>query len=138
MTLQEQFFDYIHEEVKKYHSNWSRRVTEQWYNCYTSIDGNERVIIWVKQPNRDGTFWIFISISSDKIFKTPDLLINQSIKDSRKFNVSFKNVQMTPIELLDRGLTAKNTWEKYWPVGIKVTNQNQFDLLKKIIVMQWT
>ena len=138
MNLQEQFFDYIKEEIEKYHPNWSRRITKQWYNCYATINGNDRVIIWVKQRNKDGTFWIFISIFSDKIFKIPDLQITQSVEDSRKFHVSLKNVQMSPIELLDRGLTAKNAWEENWPVGIKVINRNQFSLLKKIILMQWT
>ena len=138
MNFQEQFFDYIKEEIEKWHPNWSRRITKQWYNCYATIDGNDRVIIWVKQRNKDGTFWIFISIFSDKIFKIPDLQITQSVEDSRKFHVSLKNVQMLPIELLDRGLTAKNAWEENWPVGIKAINRNQFGLLKKIILMQWT
>jgi len=137
MTLQELFLNYIDEDVNRFHPGWSRRKTKQWFNCYANIDGNERVIIWVKQPNKDGSFWVFISVMSDKIFKLPNLLVSQKMKDLRKFEIKEKNVQMIPLEILDRGLTAKNAWEENWPVGIKIVHPNQFDLLKKIIVLQW-
>lgn len=77
MTLQELFFIYIQDDIKKFYPGWSKRKTEQWFNCYANIDEKERVIIWIKQPNKDGSFWIFISIMSDKIFDLPNLIINQ-------------------------------------------------------------
>ncbi|MCD4719242.1 MAG: hypothetical protein K8S13_05190 [Desulfobacula sp.] len=137
MNLQELFFIYIQDDVNKFHSGWSKRKTKQWFNCYANINGKERVIMWVKQPNRDGSFWIFISIMSVKIFDLHDLIINQRGNDSRKFEIQEKNIQMKPVEFLDRGLTAKNAWGKKWPVGIKVVNPNQFDLIKKMIILQW-
>ena len=137
MTLQKDFFDYIQEDVDRYHSGWTRRPTEQWYNCYAQIGGRERVILWVKQPNNDGSFWAFVSISSSWIFKISDIIFKQDMVDHRKFHISLRNVSMTPIELLDRGLSAKNPWETNWPVGFKIINKTQFELAKKTVLKQW-
>lgn len=82
MSLQELFFNYIKEDVNRFHPGFSKRKTEQWFNFYANIDGNERVITWIKQPNKDGSFWIFVSIVSDKIFDLPDLIVKQSMRDS--------------------------------------------------------
>jgi hypothetical protein len=137
MTLQEDFFGYIQKDVEKYHPSWTRRATEQWYNCYSQIGGRERVILWVKQPNKDGSFWIFVSISSSQISKISDIIFKQDMRDNRKFHISLKNTSMTPIELLDRGLSAKNPWETNWPVGFKIIDKTQFELAKKIVPKQW-
>ena len=135
MSLQNQFFDFINEEVKKYYPSWSIKPTQQWYNCYAQVDGTKRVIIWVKLPNKDGTFWVFISISSDDILSIPNLSING--KDARKYYINFLNSGMAPLEVLDRGLTAKNPWEKNWPVGIKIRDKSQFSLIRNILTLQW-
>lgn len=55
----------------------------------------------------------------------------------RKFKIQEKNIQMKPVEFLDRSLTAKNAWEENWHVGIKVVHPNQFELIKKMIILQW-
>ncbi len=137
MTLQEDFFDYIQESVDRYHPSWRRRPTEQWYNCYAQMGERERVILWVKQPNNDGSFWVFVSISSSWIFKISDIIFKQDMMDHRKFHISLRNASMTPIELLDRGLSAKNPWETNWPVGFKIINKTQFELAKKTVLKQW-
>jgi len=137
MSLQTEFFEYLKKDIEKYHSRWYRKATEQWYNCYAQIDKDERVILWVKRPNRYGSFWVFVSITSYRISKIKDTTLKQEIKDYRKFNVSLKSLSMTPISLLDRGLSANNSWEIHWPVGFKIIDKTQFELAKKIILTQW-
>lgn len=137
MTLQDDFFEYIEAPVTQYHHSWNKRPTLRWYNCYAPVDGRERVIIWVRKPNKDGTFWIWITISFDKISQIWNLIFDRDTFDYRKFYVSLSHASMTPIELLDRGLTAKSSWEENWPVGFKIIDRDQFELAAKIITLQW-
>jgi len=137
MTLQQRFFNHIQHHVEQYHPSWTRKPTEQWHNCYAQIGGRERVIIWVKQPNNDGTFWVFVSIPSSRISKIHNIILDQDMNDNRKFNISLRNISMTPIELLDRGPSADNPWEENWPVGFKIVDRSQFEVAEKIIIEQW-
>ena len=137
MTLQDDFFDYIKESVSRHHLFWNKRPTQKWYNFYALIDGRERVIIWVRKPDMDGTFWVWISIPFEKISEINDLVGDNYPIDSRKFYISLQNVSMFPIELLDRRLTASSFWEETWPVGFKIIESNQFELATKIIIEQW-
>lgn len=137
LTLQEEFFEYIQRAVEYYYPNWTKRPTNQWYNCYAQIENSERVIIWIRKPNKDGTFWIFVSISSKQIETIPEIVFTRNSNDQRKFHASNKKIKMIPIEILDRGIFASNPWEANWPVGIKIVDRTQFELAKLIIVKQW-
>lgn len=138
MTLQQEFFEYFQQDVGQYHSGWNRRPTKQWYNCSAQIDGRKRVILWVKKPNSNGTFQVYVSIPQSRIFNLPNIILKQDMSDNRKVHISLRNIPMTPIELLDRGLSETNPWGKKWPVGFKIIDRTQFELAKRIIIKQWT
>lgn len=135
MTLQEDFFKYVKSAITYYYPDWTRRPTEQWYSCYARMGAKERVILYVKKPGKNGAFWIWVSISSEKIDTIPDLIVKKDIKNRKKTYLALKNTRMKEIELLDR--EANGGWERNWPAGFKIEDITQFELGKQIIMAQW-
>ena len=137
MSLQNEFIDYIKEPVALYHPQWRVRLTKRWLSCYSTLNDKSRVIIYIGKANKNGSFWVFITISFLEISKIEKLRSIQDRQDSRKHYVSIDGIDMAPIELLDRGIVAKSDWERLWPVGFKIVNNSQFNLALKIILKQW-
>lgn len=129
LDLQDVFFAYLKARFDKYRLNLERRETKRWYRCYIG----ERTACWMQKPNQDGSFWVFVGITIEDILKKMTEL-KVTIIDHRKCQISFKGVEMSPIEIIDRGKMAKGNWEKNYPVGFKVKDKTQFDLACEIIL----
>ena len=129
--LIDDFFYYLKEAFLKNHFDLDRRETKKWFKCY----GNDRTICWMQKPNKDGSFWVFISIPAEDILRNIQNLRAQHV-DNRKCRVSLENVQMSAIDVTDRGKSASGGWERSWPVGFKIEDRTQFELGKMIILLQ--
>ena len=131
--LQDDFYEYVKAAYSQKRIDLHRRETQKWHKLYV----NDKSICWMQKPNRDGSFWVFVSSSSEGIISVlTGLKVEQSKGDMRKYIVSIIGTHMLPIELLDRGISATGGWEASWPVGFKINDKNQFELAKRIILSQ--
>lgn len=129
--LIDDFFYYLKEAFSKKYFNLERKETAKWFKCYE----RDRTICWMQKPNKDGSFWVFISIPSEDILRNIKDLRVQHI-DNRKCRVCLENVRMSAIDVTDRGKSASGGWERSWPLGFKIKDSSQFELGKIIILLQ--
>jgi hypothetical protein len=131
--LQDDFFLFVKQAFDRKYIELKKIEKKKWHRCFIV----DKTVFWMQKPNMDGSFWVFVSISFKDINRRiSGLKYNLSSVDTRKYLVSLLGCQMEPIDLLDRGISARGGWEASWPVGFKIRNNSQFELATKIILSQ--
>lgn len=135
--LFESFIQCIRKDLDRSFPNWNMQTTEQWHKCCAQVGGNNQVVLWIKNPNKEGGFWVYVSVPLTRVTMIPGITVTDYTKDPRKYWISLENKDMTPMELNVRESGKSGSWERNWPVGFKLTNMSQFELAKRIVISQW-
>lgn len=136
--LLESFIQCIKDDLDRSFSIWNIQITKEWHKCCAQIGGSDQAVLWIKNPNKDGSFWVFISAPLSRVAMIPGINVCHHTKTDGRYRVSLENQSAKPMELLDRESTKPGSWERNWPVGFKLADMNQFELARRIVICQWT
>lgn len=132
------FLQCISKDLDRGFPNWNVQMTKEWHKCCTQVSGTNRALLWIKNPNADGSFWVFVSVPLTRLAMIPGITITHHTKTPRRYWATLEKGDMAPMQLLARESSEPGSWERNWPVGFKLTNMNQFELAKRIVVSQWS